>query len=55
VRMMAELARLGHRVRPISGYERGLFGGGHILLRHPETGALWGGSDPRHDGLVAAY
>jgi len=55
VSMMAELARLGHRVRPVSGYERGLFGGGHILLRHPETGALWGGSDPRHDGLVAAY
>lgn len=52
---LAELARLGHRIQPISGYERGIFGGGHILMRHAETGALWGGSDPRHDGLVAAW
>jgi gamma-glutamyltranspeptidase/glutathione hydrolase len=52
---MARLAELGHRVRPVSGRGRNLFGDGHIVRRDPETGVLFGGSDPRKDGGVAAY
>ncbi len=52
---MARLAELGHQVRPVSGRARGIFGDGHIIRRDPETGVLFGGSDPRKDGGVAAY
>lgn len=54
VSTMAELARLGHRVQPVSGEERALFGSGQII-RVLEDGVLIGGSDPRKDGLVAAF
>ncbi len=52
---MARLAQLGHDVRPIVGPARGVFGSGQIILRDAASGALFGGSDPRKDGLVAAY
>ena len=52
---MAGLARLGHRVRPVTGPDRAVFGSGQIILRDTSSGALFGGSDPRKDGLVAAY
>jgi gamma-glutamyltranspeptidase/glutathione hydrolase len=52
---MARLAEMGHRVRPISGAGRGLFGDGQIIRRDAETGVLFGGSDPRKDGQTAAY
>lgn len=55
VATMARLAELGHTVRPISGRGRGLFGSGQIIVRDPYSGALFGGSDPRKDGSVAAY
>lgn len=55
VATMAQLAALGHRVRPVSGYGRGIFGDGQIILRDAETGVLYGGSDPRKDGLTAAF
>ncbi len=55
VKTMARLAELGHRVRPVSGAMRGLFGDGQIIRRDAETGVLFGGSDPRKDGLTAAY
>jgi gamma-glutamyltranspeptidase/glutathione hydrolase len=55
VKTMARLAELGHTVRPVSGRGRGLFGDGHIIRRDPESGVLFGGSDPRKDGQVAAY
>jgi gamma-glutamyltranspeptidase/glutathione hydrolase len=55
VRTMARLAELGHNVRPVSGRGRSLFGGGQIIRRDPASGALFGGSEPRQDGLVAAY
>ncbi|GAB4465996.1 MAG: gamma-glutamyltransferase [Anaerolineae bacterium] len=55
VSAMARLAALGHTVRPVSGQGRGLFGSGQIIRRDAETGVLFGGSDPRKDGLVAAY
>lgn len=46
------LARMGHRIRRVDGYERMLFGRGQIILRTPE-GVLIGGSDPRADGVAA--
>jgi gamma-glutamyltranspeptidase/glutathione hydrolase len=52
---MARLAELGHRVRPVSGYGRGVFGDGQIIRRDAATGVLFGGSDPRKDGQVAAF
>lgn len=52
---MSRLAEMGHTVRPVAGYPRGVFGSGDIIRRDPYTGVLWGGSDPRKDGLVAAY
>jgi gamma-glutamyltranspeptidase/glutathione hydrolase len=52
---MAQLATMGHQVRPVSGFERRLFGDGQIILRDATTGVLFGGSDPRKDGLPAGY
>ena len=31
------------------------FGGGQIIMVHPETGVLMGGSDPRKDGCAVGY
>lgn len=42
----------GHKIKMISGCERALFGRGQIILRHPETGVLWAGSDGRADGCA---
>lgn len=55
VKTMARLAELGHTVRPVSGGMRGVFGDGQIIRRDPQTGVLFGGSDPRKDGLTAAF
>ena len=55
LKTMAGLARLGHQIRPITGPDRAVFGSGQIILRDSKSGALFGGSDPRKDGLVAAY
>ena len=52
---MATLRRRGHRVSPISGRERGIFGGGQVILRQPENGVLIAGSDPRKDGCALGY
>jgi gamma-glutamyltranspeptidase / glutathione hydrolase len=52
--VMAELAVLGHAVRPVSGHARTLFGRGGVIFRDPDSGALWGGADPRGDGTVMA-
>jgi gamma-glutamyltranspeptidase/glutathione hydrolase len=51
---MARLAELGHLVRPVSGAGRGVFGDGQIIRRAAD-GVLYGGSDPRKDGLTAAF
>jgi gamma-glutamyltranspeptidase/glutathione hydrolase len=55
VKTMAELATMGHNIRPISGRGRGNFGRGHIIIRDRETGVLFGGAEPRSDGQVAAF
>lgn len=47
------LAQLGHPVRPASGDLRaGVVGQGQIIVRDPESGVLWAGSDPRGDGCA---
>ena len=53
-----ELARLrakGHRLSPISGRARAVFGGGQVIRRDPETGVLIAGSDPRKDGCALGF
>ena len=55
VSVMSALADMGHPVRPVSGLARGIFGDGQIIRRDAETGVLFGGSDPRKDGQVAAW
>jgi gamma-glutamyltranspeptidase/glutathione hydrolase len=52
---MARLADLGHSVKPVAGADRLLFGSGQIIRREANTSVLFGGSDPRKDGLVAAF
>lgn len=55
VATMARLAELGHHVKPVSGRGRGVFGDGQIIRRDADTGVLFGGSDPRKDGLVTTF
>lgn len=55
VASLDRLAAMGHEIRRVSGMERALFGRGQIILRDSATGVLQGGSDPRADGLVAAF
>jgi gamma-glutamyltranspeptidase/glutathione hydrolase len=52
VEVMSQLAMMGHQVAPISGHARAIFGRGQVILRDMESGILWGGSDPRADGLA---
>lgn len=52
VSVMADLAAMGHPVAPTSGHGRAIFGRGQIIVREPESGVLWGGSDPRADGCA---
>lgn len=54
VATMAALADLGHRVRPVTGQDRALFGSGQIIVRDGE-GVLYGGSDPRKDGQAVGF
>ncbi|HVO41819.1 MAG TPA: gamma-glutamyltransferase [Aggregatilineales bacterium] len=51
---MARLADMGHRVQPVSGTGRNVFGGGQIINRD-SSGVLYGGSDPRKDGHAAGF
>jgi len=55
VKTMARLAELGHAIKPVAGANRALFGSGQIIRRDAQAGVLYGGSDPRKDGLVAAF
>jgi gamma-glutamyltranspeptidase/glutathione hydrolase len=53
--VLADLAKRGHRLMPVTGFERGVFGGGQIILRDPQTGVLTAGSDPRKDGCAVGW
>jgi len=55
VRVMSELASMGHEVVPCSGWNRGIFGKGQIIRRISETGVLVAGSDPRADGCAIGW
>jgi gamma-glutamyltranspeptidase / glutathione hydrolase len=52
---IAALEAMGHPVQTVSGYERAIFGRGQIIRRDRETGIIWGGSDPRADGLAMTW
>ena len=49
---MASLHRKGHRISPITGRQRVIFGGGQIIQWDPNSGVLIAGSDPRKDGCA---
>ena len=49
---MDTLAGMGHEVVSVSGYERSIFGKGHVIVSDRSSGVLWGGSDPRGDGCA---
>lgn len=48
------LATLGHDVQA-TVFGEWFFGGGQVIAVDPETGALWGGSDPRKDGCAVGW
>ncbi len=53
IEVLSALALLGHPVVPASGAMRtGAVGKGQIIYRDPDSGVLWGGSDPRADGCA---
>ncbi len=51
-----ELRALGHNIKVVRGYERGVFGRGQIIRRHVDDGiVVWSaGSDMRGDGAAVA-
>ena len=52
IQTMGELVRRGHRIRPVRGFDRSVFGRGQVIVRDPESGVLIAGSDPRADGCA---
>jgi gamma-glutamyltranspeptidase/glutathione hydrolase len=48
------LRALGHELRSEVVFAPG-FGSGDIIARDPETGVLWGASDPRKDGVGVGW
>jgi len=54
---MKKLREMGHRISDdaLIGNERHIFGRGQIIKKHPKTGVLWGGSDPRGDGMAIGW
>ncbi len=53
--MLAELARRSHRLAPVDGFARTVFGMGQIILRDPETGILTAGGNRAHDGCAVGW
>ncbi|HEX6801817.1 MAG TPA: gamma-glutamyltransferase, partial [Candidatus Binatia bacterium] len=47
-----ELARRGHQV--VGGNPES-FGGAHMIMIHPDSGAFVGGSDPRKGGCALGF
>ncbi|MCH9037081.1 MAG: gamma-glutamyltransferase, partial [Chloroflexi bacterium] len=52
---MEELRRRGHTIIPVGNGNRGLFGGGQIIERDPESGVLRAGTEPRKDGSAIGW
>ncbi len=53
IEVLSALALLGHPVLPATGAMRtGVVGKGQVIVRDPDRGVLWGGSDPRADGCA---
>lgn len=51
-----QLRAAGHAAAfPVEGHRRAVFGRGQVILRDRLSGVLWGGSDPRADGLALGY
>ena len=48
------LTGIGHDLCPETTFAPG-FGSGDIIARDPETGVLWGASDPRKDGCAVGF
>jgi gamma-glutamyltranspeptidase/glutathione hydrolase len=48
------LAAMGHDIQPEPTFAP-LFGSGDVIAVDPETGVLWGGSDPRKDGYAVGF
>jgi gamma-glutamyltranspeptidase/glutathione hydrolase len=48
------LGAMGHEVQSETTFSPG-FGGGQVIAVDPETGVLWGGSDPRKDGCAVGF
>ncbi|KAF9891936.1 hypothetical protein FE257_002899 [Aspergillus nanangensis] len=48
------LKKMGHQIKVLSGWERGMFGRGQVIRCHYDEGQLVysGGSDPRGDGTA---
>jgi gamma-glutamyltranspeptidase/glutathione hydrolase len=55
VETMGALSRMGHDVKPASGFTRMVMGKGQIIIRDPKTGVLCGGSEPRADGQAVGW
>ena len=55
LKTMAALADRGHRIRPVSGRSRRIFGRGQIIRYDADAGVMHGGSEPRSDGQIAAF
>ncbi len=53
IEVMSQLGSMGHPVRPVSGFGRGIFGRGQVITRSSD-GVLAAGSDPRADGMAIA-
>lgn len=52
---LAALRKLGHRISPVSGRQRQIFGGGQVIQRNFDSGVLIAGSDPRKDGCALGW
>ena len=53
--VVTDLQSKGHKVDFISGYHRVGMGGAQMIRRDPETGVLYGGSEPRKDGCALGW
>ena len=52
--VMSELVAKGHKIQPVAGHGRAIFGRGQII-RKLSSGAYEAGSDPRADGLAIGF